>query len=81
MYYAKGMRDFLQTTQLSSEFFEELDDFQLQFLEMCFKQLIDDRMGLMSEIEAYNYELFEDFKLSRLENIYSISSDYLKKAS
>ncbi len=81
MYYAKGMRDFLQTTQLNMEFFDELDDFQLHFLEMCFKQALDDKMGLMTEVEQYNYHLFEEFKLKKLEDFYTVDSDYFKKAS
>ena len=81
MYYAKGMRDFLQTTQLNMEFFEELDDFQIHFLEMCFKQALDDKMGLMTEVEQYNYHLFEEYKLKKLEDYYTVDSDYFKKAS
>ncbi len=81
MYYAKGIRDFIQSTQLSMEFFEDLDDFQLHFVEMCFKQALDEKMGLMSEVEKYNYHLFEEFKFKKLEEMYSIDSDYFKKAA
>ena len=80
MYYAKGMRDLLQTTQLNLEFFDELDEFQLHFVEMCFKQSLDDKMGMMTELEEYNLHLFEEFKLRKLEQMYGIDPDYIKKA-
>lgn len=70
MYFALGIRDLLQTHQLSMEFFESLDEFQLNFVEMCFKQSIDDKMGLMGEIEHYNLQLFEEFKLRNIEELY-----------
>lgn len=81
MYYAKGMRDLLQTTQLSMDFFEDLDDFQINFIEMCFKQSLDEKMGLVSEIEKYNLHLFEEFKLRKIEQLYGVDPDYIKKAA
>ena len=81
MYFGKGMRDFLRTTQLSSEFFEDLDEFQVNFLDMCFKQSIESNMGLMTSVENYNYHLFEDFKISRLELDVIVNSDNWKKAA
>ncbi len=33
-YYARGIRDLLQTHQLSVEFYSELDEFQIQFIEI-----------------------------------------------
>lgn len=81
MYYARGLRDLLQTTELSLEFFEELDDFQINFIEMCFKQSIDEKMGLMTEVENYNYHLFEEYKLRKIEDMYGIDPDYLKKSA
>jgi hypothetical protein len=63
MYYARGLKDLISTTELSIEFLLELDEFSIHYLEMCFKQLIDEQMGLMSELEEYNYELFNEFKL------------------
>jgi hypothetical protein len=80
MYYAKGMRDLLATTQLNLEFFEDLDDFQLHFVEMCFKQAIDGKMGLLTDIEKYNYHLYEEFKLRQLESEYGFDIDYKKVA-
>ena len=79
MYFATGIRDLLQSAQLSLEFFEELDDFQINFIEMCFKQSIDDKMGLLNEVEKYNYHLFEEFKIQKLETLYGVDADYFKK--
>jgi hypothetical protein len=81
MYYAKGMRDLLKTTQLNMEFFDDLDNFQLHFIEMCFKQAIDDRMGLLTDVEKYNYHLYEEYKIRQFENMYGIDSDYIKRAA
>jgi hypothetical protein len=81
MYYAKGMRDLLRTTQLSMEFYKELDDFQINFIEMCFKQSIDETMGLLTDVERYNLHLFEEYKLNALEEMYGIDSGYIKKAA
>lgn len=81
MYFAKGIRDLLQTTQLNLEFFDALDDFQIQFIEMCFRQSIDDKMGMMSPLEKYNYDLFEEFKLRQLESAYGIDPEYIKNAA
>lgn len=81
MYFATGMRDLLQTTQLNLEFFNELESFQIHFIDMCFKQSIDDKMGLMSEIEQYNYHLFEEFKIQNIERMYGVGAEYIKKAA
>lgn len=81
MYFATGMRDLLQTTQLNLEFFLELDDFQINFIEMCFKQSIDEKMGLMTEVENYNYHLFEEFKIQSIEKMYGIDPESIKSAA
>ena len=81
MYYATGMRDLLQTTQLNLEFFDGLDNFQINFIEMCFKQSLDNKMGMMTEMEEYNLHLFEEFKLRQIEEKYGIDPDYLRKAA
>ena len=81
MYFATGMRDLLQTTQLNLEFFKELDDFQINFIEMCFRQSLDEKMGLMSEIEKYNYHLFEEYKIQSIERMYGIDPDLIKKVA
>ena len=80
MYFAMGIRDLLQTTQLNLEFFYGLGDFQLHFIEMCFKQALDDKMGMLTELEMYNYHLFEEFKIQKLESMYGLDADYFKKA-
>ena len=81
MYFATGMRDLLQTTQLSLEFFFELDNFQINFIEMCFKQSLDEKIGMLTEVERYNYHLFEEFKMQQIESQYGINPEYLKKAA
>lgn len=81
MYFATGMRDLLQTTQLNLEFFKELDDFQINFIEMCFKQSLDEKMGLMTEVEKYNYHLFEEYRIQSIEKMYGIDPDSLKSAA
>ncbi|MBT4792383.1 MAG: hypothetical protein HON90_12500 [Halobacteriovoraceae bacterium] len=81
MYYAKSMRDLLQTTQLNMEFFEELDEFQIHFIEMCFKQSMDMKIGLVNEVEQYNLHLFEEYKLRKLERMYGVDPDFLKRSA
>lgn len=62
MYYAKSLRDIIRSSQLNREFFEGLDEFHIHFIDMCFKQILEDQMGILSDIERYNYHAFEDFK-------------------
>ncbi len=81
MYVAKSMRDLLKQTQLSMEFFEGLDEFQIHFIEMCFQQAIDDQMGMMGEVENYNYNLFHHYKSKMLEEKYGIDPSYFKKSA
>lgn len=47
---------------------------------MCFKKLYDEQMGMFTELESYNYQLFEDFKAYYYESKYGVDEDYLKKA-
>jgi hypothetical protein len=79
MYYARGIRDLLLTTQLNLEFFDHLTEFQLHYIEMCFKQSIDEKMGLMTDIEQYNYHLFEEYKAMKFQQDYGIDEDIFKK--
>lgn len=79
MYYARGIKDLLLTTQLNLEFFDHLTEFQLHYIEMCFKQSIDEKMGLMTDIEQYNYHLFEEFKSLKFQEDYGIDEEILKK--
>lgn len=81
MYFATGMRDLLQTTQLNLEFFLELDDFQINFIEMCFRQSLDEKMGLMTDVEKYNYHLFEEYKIQTIEKMYGIDPHYFRKSA
>lgn len=81
MYYGKGMRDLLKTTQLNMEFFDNLDSFQLHFIGMCFKQAIDNRMGMLSDVEKYNYHLYEEFKIRQFESLYGLEPEFQKKAA
>jgi hypothetical protein len=80
MYYARGMKDILKHTELSIEFFEALDEFQLQFIELCFRQALEDQMGMMTEVEEYNYQLFEEYKSYLFAQKYGIDESYWKKA-
>jgi hypothetical protein len=79
MYFAKSLRDILKTTQLSAEFFETLDEFQLHFIEMCFHQALEEQMGMMTEVEEYNYHLFEEYKAYKFEEKYGVDEYYWKK--
>lgn len=81
MYFARGIRDLLQTTELNLDFFNNLDDFQINFIEMCFKQSLDEKMGLMGEIEKYNYHLFEEYKMRKIEDMYGVDPDYFKRSA
>ena len=80
MYYAFGLRDLISVAELNKEFFEELDTFQLNFIEMVFKQTIESQMGLLTEIEHYNYELFLEYSREKFERTYGIDQDLFKKA-
>jgi hypothetical protein len=84
MYYARGLKDLIKTTELSIEFFLELDEFSIHYIEMAFKQLLDDHMGMLTELEDYNYQLFKEFKLHYFSGFDEGDFDYLddyKKAS
>ena len=48
---------------------------------MCFKQSIDEKMGLMTEVEKYNYHLFEEHKMQAIEKMYGIDPEYFKSAA
>ena len=80
-YYARGIRDLLRTTQLSIEFFDSLDEFQLNFVEMCFKQSYDEKMGLMGDIENYNFHVYKEFKAIMFEEKYGLDEDFWKKVA
>lgn len=80
MYHAKTLRDLLKTVQITEDFFLDLDPFQLNYIEMCFKKSLDEQIGMMAEIEYHNYQLFMKYKSEYLEDFYpEIKSQ--KKAS
>lgn len=80
MYHAKTLRDLLKTVQLTEDFFLDLDPFQLNYIEMCFKKSLDEQIGMMVEVEYHNYQLFLQYKSEYLEDFYpEIKSQ--KKAS
>lgn len=70
MYHAKSLRDLLKSVQLTEGFFMDLDPFQLNFIDMCFKQSLDQQIGMMAEIEYHNYQLFIKYKSDYLEDFY-----------
>ncbi len=80
MYHAKGLKDLLKTVPLTEDFFSVLDPFQLNFIEMCFKRSLDEQIGMMSEIEFSNYQLFLKYKSEYEEDFYPELKGH-KKAS
>jgi hypothetical protein len=42
---------------------------------------MDDKMGLMTDVERYNLHLFEEYKLQQLEEMYGVDPDYFKKSA
>lgn len=61
MYYARGIRDLIGNYELSREFFEELDSFHLKMVDLYFQQAMETRMGLFTELEAYNFSIYQSF--------------------
>lgn len=80
MYHAKSLKDLLKTVPLTEDFFIDLDPFQLNFIEMCFKRSLDEQIGMMSETEFRNYQLFLKFKSEYEEEFYP-EIKTIKKAS
>jgi hypothetical protein len=80
MYHAKTLRDLLKSVQLTEDFFLDLDPFQLNYIEMCFKKSLDEQIGMMAEIEYHNYQLFMKYKSEYLEDFYPEIKSH-KKAS
>ena len=70
MYHAKSIKDLLKTHTLTADFFSGLGPFQLNFIEMCFKRSLDEQIGMMSEIEFGNYQLFLRYKSEYEEDFY-----------
>lgn len=80
-YYAKGMSELIKTSQLSIEFYQQLDEFQIHFLEMCFKKDIEENIGMLGEIEHYNYHVFQEFKAEAFYEKHGIYEEWWKKAA
>lgn len=80
MYYARGLKDILKKHKLSYEFFEQLDSFQINCIESYLQQSIDDQMGMLGEVEYYNYQLFESYKQTIGSDLLAEFFDH-KKAS
>jgi len=80
-YFARGLRDLLKTTQLNEEFYADLDNFQHNFIDMCFKQSLDEKMGMMGEVECYNFQLFQEFRLKAFEMKYGLEENYWKQSA
>jgi len=61
MYYAKGIKDLLSEVEITLEFFQLLDDFTLAYVDSFFKQCIEENMGLLTEVQYFNYECYLDY--------------------
>ena len=70
MYHAKGLKDLLRTTPLNEQFFAGLDPFHLNYIDMCFRKSLDEQIGMMSEIEFANYQIFLKYKSEYEEEFY-----------
>jgi hypothetical protein len=70
MFHAKSLKDMLKTIPLTEDFFRDLGPFQLNYIEMCFKRSLDEQIGMMSEIEFANYQLFLKYKSEYGEDFY-----------
>lgn len=80
-YYAKGLKDLIKTTELNLEFFESLNDFQIHFIEMCFKKNNDEQIGMMTQVEEINLNVFKQYKVSKFERDFGLDDDIWAKAS
>jgi hypothetical protein len=77
---AMSLKDILKRVLVTEDFFRDLGPFQLNYIEMCFKRSLDEQMGMMSEVEFGNYQLFLKYKNDYEEDFYpEIKSQ--KKAS
>jgi hypothetical protein len=67
---AKSLKDLLKTVPLNEAFFVNLDAFHLNFIDMCFRKSLDEQIGMMSEIEFSNYQIFLKYKCEYEEDFY-----------
>ena len=70
MFHAKTLKDLLKTIPINEDFYADLGAFQLNYIDMCFKKSLDEQMGMMSEVEFHNYELFLKYKSEYSEEFY-----------
>jgi hypothetical protein len=70
MYHAQSLKDLLKNVPLTEDFFAYLDPFHLNFIDMCFKKSLDEQIGMMSEIEYANYQIFLKYKRDYAEEFY-----------
>ncbi len=80
MVHAKTMKDMLKMVVLSEDFYMNLDPFHLNYIDMCFKKSLDEQIGMMSEVEFNNYQLFLKYKSEYIEDFYPEVKSH-KKAS
>jgi len=80
MYHAKSLKDLLKSVPLTEDFFIHLDAFQLNYIDMCFGKSLDEQIGMMSEVEFANYQLFLKYKSEYGEDFYPEIRNH-KKAS
>lgn len=80
-YFARGMNELLKTSQLTLEFYRQLDDFQIHFIEMCFKRAIEENIGMLTELENYNYHVFQEFKSELFYEKHGIHQEWWKKVA
>jgi hypothetical protein len=70
MFHAKCLKDLLKIVPLTEDFYANLDAFHLNYIDMCFRKSLDEQMGMMSEIEFSNYQIFVKYKTDYEEDFY-----------
>jgi hypothetical protein len=70
MYHAQSLKDLLKNVPLTEDFFAGLDPFHLNYIEMCFKKSLDEQIGMMTETEYGNYQIFMKYKQDYAEEFY-----------
>lgn len=70
MIHARSIKDMLKRVPLTEDFYMTLDTFHLNYVDMCFKRMLDEQMGMMTELEFRNYQSFMKFKSEYQEEFY-----------
>ena len=70
MIHARSIKDMLKRVPLNEDFYMTLDTFHLNYVDMCFKRMLDEQMGMMTELEYRNYQSFMKFKSEYQEEFY-----------